>query len=105
MKRTIAALAAFFMTTISAQADIQATGRCSEAVAPAIAELQLDRSRITAIRNDVVYAGTVGKRVTGVNFWLSSGACEGSLVLVLTYDCRFIDTFTRGACTIDDFRR
>jgi hypothetical protein len=45
--------------------------------------------------------GHRGTTVTGYMAWLSSSTCDGSVVLNFHRDCRFIDTFARGNCTLE----
>lgn len=72
--------------------------RCNAQFEAAIDKLGFDRSKITKQRNEVALAGRSGSTVVGYRAWLSSNACEGSVVVSLHSDCGFDTTFTRGGC-------
>ncbi len=101
--RFSAALVAATMLTNAASA--YTIGRCTTAGGTAIDQLQIDREKISDVITDTQTTGAENPYVTGYFLWLKSEACKGSLVLTLRADCRFMDTFTRGDCSLADFRK
>lgn len=101
------AILAVFAISAQAHAQVrdqsQAAGQCSDSANAAIETLDLDRSRISKIKTDPQYLPRSGNMVTGVNFWLSSDTCRGSLILVFSSDCRYVNNYTRGQCKLSNF--
>jgi len=79
--------------------------RCIDAGEAAIDRLQIDREKIAEVKTDKLVSGGENLYVTGYLLWMKSNACKGSLVLSLRADCSFLDTFTRGDCSLAHFRR
>ena len=100
--RFSAALVAATMLTNVANA--YTIRHCSNAGEAAIDQLQIDRAKISDVRTDTQFGGRA-RFVSGYHLWLTSNACKGSLVLSLRADCRFIDTFSRGDCSLADFKK
>ena len=101
--RFSAALVAATMLTNAANA--YTIRRCTSAGEAAIDQLQIDRAKISEVKTDTQTTGSENPRVTGYFLWMKSKACKGSLVLSLREDCTFIDTFSRGDCSLADFRK
>ncbi len=101
--RFSAALVAATMLTNAANA--YTISRCTNVGEAAIDQLQIDRAKISEVKTDTQTSGSENPRVTGYFLWMKSKACKGSLVLTLREDCSFFDTFTRGDCSLADFRK
>ena len=101
--RFSAALVAATMLTNAANA--YTIRHCTNAGEAAIDQLQIDRAKISEVKTDTQFGGGRARFVSGYFLWLTSNACKGSLVLTLRADCRFIDTFSRGDCSLADFKK
>lgn len=78
---------------------------CKPQIDAEIIKLGFDRTKITKTKYQVISGGVSGRLVTGYVAWFSSGICDGSVALSLQSDCSFIDTFTRGQCTVDTLKK
>ena len=78
---------------------------CDAEFDAAIEKLGIDRAKITQTRSETTLTGRNAKNVSGHLMWLSSNACEGSVVIQLQPSCQFIDTFSRGKCTLDALKK
>ena len=92
-------------TVLTNAANAYTIEQCTDAGETAIEQLQIDRAKISEVKTDRQVSGGDNLYVTGYLLWLKSKSCKGSLVLNLRADCQFIDTFTRGDCSLADFRK
>lgn len=92
-------------TMLTSATNAYTIGRCTNGAEKAIDQLQIDREKISKVITDTQTSGVETPYVTGYFLWLKSETCKGSLVLDLREDCSFIDTFTRGDCSLADFRK
>lgn len=80
-------------------------GRCAEQGEAVIDRLGIDRAKISLVRTDILRAGRPASMVSGIDLWIGSPACQGSVVLAFTQDCTYTGSFTRGDCTLADIQR
>ena len=92
-------------TMLTNDANAYTIGRCTNAGETVIDQLQIDREKISKVITDTQTSGFENPRITGYLLWVKSKACKGSLVLSLREDCSFLSTFTRGDCSLADFRK
>ena len=80
-------------------------GRCASEAEAAFDALNIDRAKISRARTDIQYSGSETVYVSGVNLWLETPGCSGSVVVTFSGTCQFTGTFERGSCTVADLRR
>ncbi len=92
-------------TMLTNAANAYTIRRCNNSGEAAIDQLHIDRAKISEVKTDTQSSLDESQHVTGYFLWMKSTACQGSLVLTLRADCGFLDTFTRGDCSLADFRK
>jgi hypothetical protein len=86
-------------------ADADMIGRCAAEAESAFDTLNIAREKISRIRTDIQYAGSETAFVSGVDLWLETPGCQGSVVITFGGSCQYTGTFERGDCRLADLMR